>query len=320
MATESSSPLSSVLLTTDDLHRLEDECAALNKEIEHLEERRVALATKLKAINDLLTVLGIDPNARRAHAAVHGPAASEKPEIHEPHEIQAPSAPEATNHLPLRTRLDDGSYVTWMGEISRIVSEREGPVSYDEIKEAILSGPLAAKMEASDKGFYGAIAKLVSRDALVKKSGYLFSPQAYAKFVQSGEIENLAKIVRERIGAAKRGGPLASAVLEVVRAHPTGVIGNEVIAELLKNPSFSESIRKNNTGAYNVLTRLISHGQIKKVGRTYFPIAQGADGEAFEMKFDDPTADAGSSDEKGPAANASSPIKSLEEGDQTGAD
>jgi hypothetical protein len=64
---------------------------------------------------------------------------------------------------------------------------------------------------------------------------------------------------------------LSDAILGFVCANPQGVKGAEVVAHLRKTTEFSEAISRNNSGAYNVLNRLLARGEIRKEGRLYLP-------------------------------------------------
>lgn len=254
-----------VLLTTDDLRRLEDECAQIERDIAALEAKKGVYQQKLAHIKDLLGLLGIDVSSRSAGNAPDVPAPAPSVEPRFPH----------ASHRRRGVKLDDGTRVTWMGEVARILSEINGPVNYEILRSKIAEGPLSEKLRQTDKGLYGAVMKLQAKGDLIKDAGFLFSPSAYERF--KSKVEAGTESVFLPPAPVNRKAPLADTVREIIGNHKEGVDGGGIISALMGNPSFADSIKRNRTGAYNVLSRLLSRGEIAKRGKLYFLVGEAGE-------------------------------------------
>ena len=109
-----------------------------------------------------------------------------------------------------------------------------------------------------------------------------------------------------------RPSPIADAIINIIDGCEDGASGSEIIADLMKDERFSGPVGRNHSSAYNVLARLVDSGQVQKRDRLYYPIHVVMPDGGQELPLDGPQ------QEIGLEANASSPINSLEEGDQTG--
>src|SRR5207244_2848176 len=99
--------------------------------------------------------------------------------------------------------------------------------TYDDIREAILKSPLAAKYKKSDKGFYTSLAKLKERGELVDHNGFVFTPanlDVYRRKVAAGLKPNKSRDPNSE----KRDSPVYHLILEAVAKAP-GVVARDVI-------------------------------------------------------------------------------------------
>jgi hypothetical protein len=159
---------------------------------------------------------------------------------------------------------------TWTGFIENYVNSVNRPVDYAELREAISNSVLGPKLEKSDKSFYGAIGKLVDGHRLVKDDGWVFAVAAYNDYkrkVAKGEIEPLPPSSSEQHGRGSRHG---DEIKRFLRKQPEGASGKAIIEHMLGIEEFREAVQKNNTSVYNVLSRLVKRGEIRKIGTTYY--------------------------------------------------
>lgn len=250
---------SRVLLTTDDLKGMDDELARVEEDIVSLESQlsnkltsRDKILAQRSKVYELLAALGkIVPNI----------------DLPQTRTVQKDIEDKRTIHASRAGNSDVGG-VTWMSEISRILSDHADGVTYEDLRAGIDQGPLAERLRQSDKGLYGGVAKLEVRGALIKHNGRLFNPPHHADFIQ-----RVAAGVAEDIlpsSHSTRPSPMADAILSLLQGRPSGIEGGEIVDGLKLNPQFSEVVSKNNTSAYNVLKRMLDRNQIRKDGRTYF--------------------------------------------------
>lgn len=234
------------LLKRSDLEQWEHECAELDKQINELRQRRDEVARRLERTRELLREIGRltgDPAKRRETASP------------------------IVQTTPTRRR----GKVSWTREISRILRENAGPVGFRELRAEIERGPLAERMARSDKGFYGAVGKLEKRGDLVKYKGWLFDPGAFRTFQHE-----LAAGMRDDLEdkTHQRSSPMGNRILEILSRHPNGIESKRLVEELKRDPAFADVIKRNATSAYNVFTRLVKRGEIRKEGRVYYPLKE----------------------------------------------
>lgn len=140
---------------------------------------------------------------------------------------------------------------TWTGEVLNIV-EREGIISYPDLKDLLSIGPLADRMRASDKSFYGALLKLYKKGKIVRHNDHAFTPEAFAKYqseVTSGLRDEISSKSKSRSGSIVQG------ILEYLEDKEHGASGKEIIDSLdLPNPN----------SAYNSFARMVDREQLVK--------------------------------------------------------
>jgi hypothetical protein len=63
---------------------------------------------------------------------------------------------------------------------------------------------------------------------------------------------------------------MGEAIMAIVRANP-GISGGSIIIKLREDPEFDAALTPHNSGAYNVIARLVLRRQLRKTGdKRYF--------------------------------------------------
>lgn len=138
--------------------------------------------------------------------------------------------------------------------------EEAGRTTQQDLKDVLLRGPVGQRLEASDKGFYHGIARLIGRGAIIKHNGWLFSKDRFREF--SGALAR-GEVTDEPAPASQRRSPLGEEIENFVTSHP-GVKSRDIIAHLRDHPDFEAAVQVNSTNAYNVIARLVKRGQLRK--------------------------------------------------------
>lgn len=156
--------------------------------------------------------------------------------------------------------------LTFVSEVERIVNEAPMGLPIFEIKTILLSSPIRERLLQSDKGFYHAIDRLAERERIFRQNGRAFSKEALSRY-----REAVAQgIIEDKPARVQTHSPMGNAIEAIVKTSP-GIKGAAIISRLMENPEFRATLTPHNTGAYNVLARLVLRGQLVKVGRGYFP-------------------------------------------------
>lgn len=155
----------------------------------------------------------------------------------------------------------------WTTTIKKLIDKAGRPVVYSELREMLMDTPLAEKLRETEKSFYGAIGRLAHSGKIVREDGYLFAPSVYRKYkadLAAGTVEPLQK--EHRPGHAS---PAADHIKSYLRTRPLhGATSAEIIEHLLTT-DVGESVERNRTFAYNVLSRLRQRGELIKSGSYY---------------------------------------------------
>ncbi|MGN6423771.1 MAG: hypothetical protein ACTHLA_10720 [Asticcacaulis sp.] len=175
-----------------------------------------------------------------------------------------------------------GKLVTFASEIKKVVDPAERGVHYDDIKEAVLNGPLGDKMRANSKAFYTAIARL-THEGYVKYKNHLFTQAHYDEFlvkVLVGDEEDL------KAEDANRKPSVVAAVLAVVNDSPKGLAPKDVIAALTEKQELADSSKNN---VYNALARLSERGEIARTDGLYYPTNKNGSPEKASQATEEKT-------------------------------
>ena len=94
-------------------------------------------------------------------------------------------------------------------------------------------------------------------------NGRHFSPEArraYGEKVEAGEVDDEAPVV----GAYS---PMGEAILDLVWKYKDsgGIVGKDVINQLRTDDEFNATLTPHNTGAYNIMARLVRRKQINRL-------------------------------------------------------
>lgn len=148
---------------------------------------------------------------------------------------------------------------TWTSEILRCVEE-VGFVSYPDLKQVLLDGPLGRRLQASDKGFYGGMAKLEEQKLLVRHKDHAFTHAEYERYQ-----ERVAAGGQEIMSASSsRGSPMTGAICEFLQGNPRGATSAEVANHLKSIPEISDGMNKGSATFYNNLARLVKREVLTK--------------------------------------------------------
>lgn len=233
-----------------DIARWREESAALGRDIDDRQKRKAALDARIAKADELFRLLAGD-----------GPTLDEEPQASPPEAGHAPPPLK-----PVRTESGRNyGRVTFVEAIrGAILQSPEGRLSPQMVREALAQTEMGDRLKESDKGFYHAISRLSERGEIIKHNGWLFTPAAYLSYmedVNSGRIEDLPP-------EAQRPSPMA---LEIFRFLETNgpANGGRIVLHLLSRPEFKETLTKSNSGAYNVLSRLVKRTELAKDGPLY---------------------------------------------------
>lgn len=175
--------------------------------------------------------------------------------------------PRRAKKLPRLVKVG-GKLVSFASEIKKVVDPAPLGVSYDAIKEAVLSGHLGEKMRQNPKGFYTAIARL-GNEGYVKHKGHLFKQEHFEALMNDVNMGLVDDIEGEQIS---RKPSMVDAVLAVINDASTGLAPKDVIDAL----SERTEIESSKSNVYNALGRLLERGQLTKDDGLYYPVKQKA--------------------------------------------
>lgn len=161
-------------------------------------------------------------------------------------------------------------------EVVRTAVIEAGRITSADLRKAVEDSALGSKLAESDKGFYHALARLSERGTIKRHRGWYFSAKA---FHEHEEAMKAGAPDVEEVGAVKKS-PMAEEIASFVSLMGRAK-SSEILAHLLSRPEFRETLTANPTGAYNVMSRMVSRGElIKTEGRVYLPVPSVAANEA----------------------------------------
>jgi len=166
---------------------------------------------------------------------------------------------------------------TWTATINGILLKL-GRATYDELRVEVSKTHLAKKLAQTDKSFYGAIAKLVAQDAVVRHNGWLFSSATYSQLMK--DITAGRAVDEEAPKNNAQQSPFGEAIKAFMDTMPTGAPSAEIMRELRKTPEFADTMERHKSHFYNVLSRLVDQGELAKGGGKYFRAPNKQGGQA----------------------------------------
>jgi len=150
--------------------------------------------------------------------------------------------------------------VTWTEEITHHVTEA-GIISYPKLRQKVADGPLGKRLARSDKGFYGALAKLEMRGVLIRHNDHAFTLTAFEDYERQVEAGEREEIVSE---TASRSSPMSAAILDYLAKQARPMKSIEILSFLRAQPPFSKTLKGNSGSLYNNLARLVARGILIK--------------------------------------------------------
>lgn len=149
---------------------------------------------------------------------------------------------------------------SWISAVNLHVYAAPLGLTMAELRDEIENGPLAKKFRASSKGYYHALTRLAQRQELVRHNGRVFSPNAYKEYQRKVRAGELADETPPHHNAYS---PMGEAILDIVAANP-GIAGKQIIQELRTDPEFNATLTPHQTGAFNIIARLVRRKQIAR--------------------------------------------------------
>lgn len=244
------------IVTGADVEVWRDEVNQIAEQARQLEERRVKLVSRIEAALVLFDLLD-DPPAVGSDANEEEPALSGAQE----ELVLEASGDEADADS------SDESLQTFTAAVHEVVRDASEGIAPWEVKRIIGEGPLGVRLDKSDKAFYNAVSRLAGRGSIIRHNGKLFFPEKLESFLER-VAAGLAFDKEAKPPTAHS--PMGEAIKAIVAEQP-GVKGGEIIRKLKQNPEFAAALTPHTNGAFNIIARLVSRGQISRVGRDYYP-------------------------------------------------
>ena len=245
------------LLTLEDVNKWQERLHEIEQEQQLLIRERDHIKKKLDAVQ---VILGSIPEAVN---------------LLMPRQIELAHS-ESPNHLQEAATQFEPERDSWPVELLKIFETKAGPLSYEQLKAEVDSGHLKGELSKSEKGFYHAISRLMKRNQLTKYKGWLIRPEDLATIKSMVEIGFRADLPE---ASTARVSPMGEAIKAFLAGKPQGVGGGEIIAHLKLDDRFRETLLRNATGGYNVISRLLERGEITKDGKLYYPLEAFTQGE-----------------------------------------
>lgn len=151
---------------------------------------------------------------------------------------------------------------TWTVTIMKALRQADTGLSHRDLRAAMEKLGMARRLESSDKGFYGGIAKLIHAGEVIKSGGLLYARGVAEALERQGALPDKTAESRQRGGTS-------ALVLEVLRGFPTGLNGPQLQQLVAARPDAPKSLRDHRHYIYNVLATLVGAGQVMKVDGVY---------------------------------------------------
>lgn len=146
---------------------------------------------------------------------------------------------------------------TWTDVVLSIVNRAEMGLTYADVRAQAAASELGERLKESDKGYHNAIGRLAREGTIVREYGRLFTPGAHRRFMLAVDRGEASTTVAMPFAHS----PMGEAILRIVWSKP-GMIGKEIISELRKDVEFNATLTPHETGAYNIIARLVKRRQI----------------------------------------------------------
>lgn len=180
----------------------------------------------------------------------------------------------ATKSTPMKNKRHG---LTWIKCIENILLDAGEGMTHQQLLAEVKKTELAEKAKRSDKGFYGAIARLHERQKLIKAGGLLFAKDVADKLERRGELpkENQQGTLQPRPNSA------SAYVIQALEDNPNGMTGPELKSYVSRKPNAPDSVHQHGQYIYNVLSKLMDGGRVRKTGSRYvLTVREGGTGAA----------------------------------------
>jgi hypothetical protein len=145
----------------------------------------------------------------------------------------------------------------WTDTIIDILKKANRGLTKAELKAEVEKTHLAARLQETETGFYGAISKLKTRKKLIEHNGRLYTPKAFAQFQQDVE----AGLVKDSPTSSK--GTISLEMKKSITKYLTA-IPQARAAQIIKMLETNNKMGSSTGTVYNVLSEMINNGILKK--------------------------------------------------------
>jgi hypothetical protein len=238
----------------DDLRRCERELEEIASEEAVLAARRSRVQVKVDLLRRLIEVERADPTA---------------PVLALPHtdlfEHKTPAKTRFAHSKPPKPQ----DKVTWVQAVTAWVASAPTGLTHAELKNQMLQSDFGPKFRVSEKGYYNALSRLQNRQKIKKHGNRLYTAEALEDYLRGVEQGRILERPEALVGAHS---PMGEAVLDIVhRNRFQGIKSPDIVAELKNDVEFRASLTPHQTGAFNIIARLVRRKQI----------IRNADGQCF---------------------------------------
>jgi hypothetical protein len=250
MTATSNQAAQGIVLTVGHVGQWKGDLRRNREEISRLSDENKVIEAKLAAAALFLDVDAV-PEAIEADAQVRPDASAELPPASKPE-------PEASQPPRRARRRKASGEPTWADIVMEGVQPAPLGLTYAEMRNFAASSDLGSRLAQSDKGYHNAISRLAKDELIVRDHGRVFTPEAYQRFLKAVEAGEASTTVPQPMAYS----PMGEAILQIVAAHPGELNGKGVISELRKDSEHNATLTPHETGAYNIIARLVRRGQI----------------------------------------------------------
>jgi hypothetical protein len=246
-------PSDDIQLTGADVARWEAEARTLREEAEELmlqvslrTLKAAALADRAKTARELFALIQGDDQPMPANISPSAASTSSE-------EATLPPSPPRKG--------------SWREAVQTWVHGADKGLSPGDLRALIAADKgFHEKFQASDKGFYHAIARLKKDGTIVRHGGRYYSPKAFSENAHLPPPED----GYEPLPAAEVYSPMGEAIQDIVSANP-GIANKDIIKRLCTDVEFNATLTPHTSGAHNIIARLGRRGQIVRQDGGCYP-------------------------------------------------
>lgn len=147
----------------------------------------------------------------------------------------------------------------WQDQILAIVGRFDRGCTYAELRSELMKSALGSRLAVSDKSYQRAMSKLGNEGAIERGYGRVFTPTAFKVFDEEVKTGNASPVQSQPMARS----PMGEAILSLVYESP-GAKSRQIIGSLRTDPEFNAALTPHESGAYNIIARLVRRRQIVK--------------------------------------------------------